>query len=412
MVKKALLIAYHYPPVRVSSGLQRTLAFSQYLSEHGWEPIVLSAHPRSYAQTSNDQLKDIPGSVVVKRAAAFDTARHLAFNGRYFSVMALPDRWVSWWFGGVLSGLRLIRKYKPKVLFSTYPIPTAHLIGLTLHKLTGLPWVADFRDSMTEEHYPREPTRWRIYRWIEKKVIKNCSYAIFTTPSAVEMYRNRYPQYSDSKWIHIPNGYNEKIFLEVESELSLIDIKSGPKVLLHSGVIYPNERDPRHFFQAIAEMKKAGTVSQSRLKVVLRATGHDELFKVMLENLGIEDIVKLEEGIGYRDSLAEIMSVDALLLLQSAGCNHQIPAKLYEYFRADKPILALTDPSGDTAKTLREANCNDIAELDSIEGIKIVLECFILKLESGGVGGANIEVTKKYARHHSAKLLAEVFSKV
>ena len=39
-MKRVLMIAFHYPPASVSSGIQRTLKFSAYLPELGWEPSV------------------------------------------------------------------------------------------------------------------------------------------------------------------------------------------------------------------------------------------------------------------------------------------------------------------------------------------------------------------------------------
>ena len=40
-MKKVLMIAYHFPPLAGSSGIQRTLRFAQQLPERGWQPIVL-----------------------------------------------------------------------------------------------------------------------------------------------------------------------------------------------------------------------------------------------------------------------------------------------------------------------------------------------------------------------------------
>ena len=40
-MRKALLIAYHFPPFAQSSGIQRTLRFAQYLPVFGWEPVIL-----------------------------------------------------------------------------------------------------------------------------------------------------------------------------------------------------------------------------------------------------------------------------------------------------------------------------------------------------------------------------------
>ncbi len=411
MVKRVLMVAFHYPPVQVSSGVQRSLAFSKYLQEHGWSPIVLTAHPRAYPAVSDDQMKDIPESVPVKRAFALDTSKHLSIGNKYLGAMALPDRWVSWWLGGVWSGLRLIRKYRPRVIWSTYPIATAHLIGLTLHRLTGLPWIADFRDSMTEEDYPQAGAKRKAYIWIEKRVVRACSKAVFTTPGAIRMYRERYPGLPEDKWLLLPNGYNEEIFSEIESSLGECektsrDKKVKPLVLVHSGVIYPSERDPKPFFQALSNLKQQHGINASRLRVVLRATGHDEQYQPILNELDIGDIVSLEPGVPYRNALKEMMSADGLLIFQAANCNHQVPAKVYEYFRARRPVLSLTDRAGDTAATLDEAGLSDIAPLDNKEEIQRVLLNFMEKLELGNAAVANEKSVQRYSRQAAAKTLA------
>ena len=416
MVKRVLMVAYHFPPVQVSSGLQRTLAFSRYLPEHNWQPIILSANPRAYGNTSDDQLGDIPGKTEVVRAFALDASRHLSIGGRYLDMMALPDRWSSWWIGGVWSGLKIIKKYRPAVIWSTYPIATAHLIALTLHKITGLPWIADFRDSMTEETYPREGIRRKVFLWIERQTVKNCSKAVFTTSGAVSMYRNRYPQLPEDKWLLLPNGYNEEIFSEIEdthTEEGGDSVKSErqkrPMVLVHSGVIYPDERDPEPFFRAIADLKKKGVIDHQRLQIILRSTGHDHLFQPILDQLDIEDIVKLEPGVAYREALTEMLNADGLIIFQAANCNHQVPAKIYEYFRAGRPVLALTDLEGDTAKTLIEAGLCDITPLDNVESIRNTLSDFLTKLEAGEASCANDTSVKKYSRKTASGILARWF---
>ena len=105
-MKRILMIAYHFPPLAGSSGIQRTLRFVQHLPSLGWQPMVLTAHTRAYEQTSQDLLADVPSNTLVRRAFALDTARHLHLAGRYLGWMARPDRWVSWKFDGVREGLR------------------------------------------------------------------------------------------------------------------------------------------------------------------------------------------------------------------------------------------------------------------------------------------------------------------
>lgn len=382
MSKRVLMVAYHYPPVLGSSGIQRTLKFSQYLPTHGWEPLVLTVHPRAYAETDDGQLREIPTRQVVRRAFALDTARHLALRGAYPRALALPDRWSSWWLGGVFDGLRLIRRHRPKAIWSTYPIATAHLIGLTLARLSGLPWVADFRDSMTEPDYPRDPLTRRTYLWIERRTVARCARAVFTTPGAVRMYRQRYPTVPAERWHLIENGYDEENFSNAERQAHA-PRNDGCKVLVHSGVLYPSERDPRPFFEALARLKRDGVVSARDTRVVLRASGYDGEYRGLLRAQSLDDVVKLEPPISYERALVEMLDADGLLVFQAANCNHQIPAKLYEYLRARRPIFALTDPRGDTAAVLRAAGIDTICHLDRVDDIVRGMQAFLEQLRCG-----------------------------
>ncbi len=128
-----LMTAFHFPPQSTSSGVQRTLGFARHLGARGWRPLVLTAHPRAYTERNPSQLADMPKDLVVHRAFALDAKRHLGIKGRYLETCALPDRWASWWLGAVPAGLKMIRTHRPRVLWSTFPIATAHLVGLALH---------------------------------------------------------------------------------------------------------------------------------------------------------------------------------------------------------------------------------------------------------------------------------------
>lgn len=412
-MKNVLMIAYHFPPVRVSSGIQRTLKFTQYLLNHHWCAQVLTVSPIAYIETNDGQIKEIPEAVFVKRAFALDTSRQLSIKGRYLYWMALPDRWVSWSFAGVVSGLGMIIKFRPQIIWSTYPIATAHLIGLILHRITGKPWIADFRDSMTEDDYPVNPAQRKVYRWIEKQTIKHCSRAVFTTPSAIKMYKDRYPEVENNHWVLIPNGFDEENFIEAEKQLQKkIPEKSLNKqkiTLLHSGVLYPSERDPTQFFLAMEELLKTGVVSPENFKIILRATGHNEYYKKLIQEKKLQDIIFIEPGIGYKEALTEMLSVDGLVIFQAANCNHQIPAKIYEYLRAKKPILALTDIKGDTAAVLLNSGVEpSIAALDNKEEIIQTMIKFLHQIEQG----TTPVISDKYIFSHSREARTEILAKM
>lgn len=408
MVKRVLMIAFHYPPLRGSSGIQRTLKFSKYIPEFGWEPIVLTAHQRAYSSIGNDQIGEISNQLTY-RAFALNTSRHLSLLGRYPGFLSLPDRWVSWWLGAVPLGLYLIKKYRPEIIWSTHPIATAHLIGLSLSRLTGVPWVADLRDPMVQVDYPPNPLTRRIYQWIERKTIKHCARAVLTTPGAIKNYKSRFSQIPASRFCLIENGYDEESFATAEASVARRGSENKQIVLVHSGIIYPDERDPVPLFEALAALSQQGLISPENLKVILRATANDEFLLQIIDQYGIGEIVMLAPLISYQDALSEMLTADGLLILQATNCNNQIPAKLYEYLRARRPILALTDPVGDTAAALINMGINTIAPLDSKDGIMHELLHFLALVKENNAPIASMEKVLNNSRRSKSKELANLF---
>lgn len=413
MAKRILYIAYHFPPIQVSSGVHRTLAFTRYLAGQGNNVTVLTVNSKAYISAAEHNQKLIPENVNVIRAYARDTARHYAFKGRYLGAMALPDRWQSWIIGGVISGLKHIKQQRPDVIVSTYPIASAHIIGYLLHKITGVPWIADFRDPMLQVDYPHGKALRTIFGWVERKAVKHCKHIIFTSPGAVELYRQRYPQVADSVWQIMPNGYDETMFRLAETAKPATEqasAKANQLTLLHSGTIYPSERDPSHFFSAVAAFKKRYPHLAANLRVKLRSTGHDDIFRPALEQHGIADIVQLLPALNYVDAVEEMLTVDALLLMQADNCNYQIPAKAYEYIRAKKPILALTDPAGDTAGLIKKTQVALIAPLNDATAIENALHELLIAFEQKQFNFLSDNEISLYSREYQAKQLADLIA--
>jgi glycosyltransferase involved in cell wall biosynthesis len=400
------MIAYHFPPMAGSSGIQRTLRFAQQLPRYGWAPIVLTAQGRAYERTDDELLAELPPELVVRRAFALDSARHLTVGGRYLACTARPDRWVSWKFDAVRQGLQLIRTMRPSVIWSTYPIATAHLIGHALHRRTGLPWVADFRDPMAQEGYPADPATWQAYSRIEQMAMHDAASCVFTTPGAARVYRQRYPG-AKARIDLIENGYDEESFSGIaQSSHSL----TMPLTLLHSGIVYPSERDPTSLMQALALLRRDHALSPADLRVRFRAAVHDGLLRELAATSGVEDFIDIAPAIGYRDALTEMCSAGALLVLQASNCNEQIPAKLYEYLRAGRPVVGLTDPAGDTAAALRNAGVPYLAPLDDPAAIAALLVRLVAEARAGRlerVGPAAVAAASRQARTQALAVLLD-----
>ena len=381
-MRRVLMIAFQFPPFAGSSAIQRTLRFVQHLPKHGWEPLVLSAWPVAYESTSDDLLSAVPPGTVVERAVALDAARHLAIGGRYPGFLARPDRWRTWSIDGGIVGRRMIDRYRPAVVWSTYPIATAHVLGARLQRASRLPWVADFRDPMAQDGYPPDPATWRAFERIERVAVQAARFSVFTTPGAAALYRGRYASLATRMRV-IENGYDEETFSAVQAGGARVPLASGRLTLLHSGVVYPEERDPRHFIAALALLKADGTAATVPFAVRFRASSQDALLAELARQHGVSDLIDLLPAVPYVQALDEMLRADALLVLQAANCNQQIPAKVYEYLRAGRPVLGFTDAAGDTAATLRAAGVDAISPLDDAVAIAAQLRTSLRALQRG-----------------------------
>ena len=412
-MKRLLMIAFHFPPLAGSSGIQRTISFARHLPQFGWEPLILTAHPRAYERVTDDQLGDVPSDITVERAFALDTARHLAILGRYPAFVARPDRWITWWLGAVPKGLQMIRKYRPDALWSTYPIATAHKIGHTLHRLSGLPWIADFRDPMAQDGYPADPKTWQSFKEIEEGALRSASFSVFVTPGAARMYHEHYPDVPGARLAVIENGYDEESFSRLDdSSRNMGPLLAGTFTLVHSGIVYPSERDPTQLFQALRQMLDEGRLKPGELRLRLRAPAHEALLAKLIDDSRVAELVELVPPIPYGHALQEMMRADGLLVLQASNCNDQIPAKVYEYFRCRRPIIALTDPAGDTARLLREAGVHNIARLDSAEEIALELRRFLDQVKRGDATWPKDAFVSVVSRLHRTQELASLLGQL
>lgn len=405
MNKSVLIIAFHFPPIASSSGMQRALKTVRYLRESGWNPIVLTVNPRAYESTTTGQLAEIPEDVPVHRAFCLDSKRHFGIRGRYLSFTSWPDPWVSWWPAAVYSGLRLIRQHKPSIIWSTFPITTTNLVALRLAKSSNLPWVADFRDPMSMEGYPSDPMRFRCARWIEQQTVAHARRVVFTAEHTRKMYAERYPQAAGNFEL-IPNGYDEANFPDPHT---VADSKTGDQLtIVHSGAMQPNGRDPTNFFEALKILKHNGDLDALRIRVVFRACGFAERYRELAEKTGVSDLLKFPDYLPYEDAIREMMSADGLMLFQGTVYNHAVPAKLYEYLYARKPIFAMVDQNGETSTVLRNLGVSSTSGFDDVEETAANFKDFVVSIRNRSHELPKQSAIEPFSRHRQVARLSRI----
>ncbi len=417
--RSVLMVAFHFPPCSGSSGLLRSLCFANDLVDQGWSPIVLSASPRAYSQTSDDLIARINSNVQVHRAPAWDTVRHFAYRGKHLRITALPDRFVSWVPAAIAIGVRHALRPEVSCIWSTYPVASAHLIGLAIARLTGKPWIADFRDPMVEYNQssatwaPANPAVRRSRLWIEKQCVDHASALVYCTEGALRIAQERHGDAMEHKSHVIPNGYDESTFAELEKSQPIlspaINREKDAVRLIHSGIIYPTEeRNPRHFIAAVAMLRKRGLLKDGRDQIIFRASGNEEWLAGIIAEFDCAKLIELMPHIPYQEAIAETLAADGLIVFQGYTANPAIPAKVYEYIRSGRPIFGVVNDAGDTARLLRSVGVTHMVDLQSAEEIEKQLAAFVTGIRNHTEQGVSAAHARQFSRSSRAVELSSL----
>jgi hypothetical protein len=176
-------------------------------------------------------------------------------------------------------------------------------------------------------------------------------------------------------------------------------------------MLYKTGRNPSAFLSALATLKRQGKRTRHAARGAARA-GRRRADHGNGEHAGLGDIVEIAPPIPYRDALREMLSADGLLIFQGKHYNAQIPAKIYEYFWARRPVLGLVDAAGETAHVLRAAGFDSMVAMDQPDAIAPALERFVEQIRNGSAYVATPEVVAQCSRANRARQLADVFDEV
>src|SRR5262245_28264021 len=178
--RRVLFVAYQFAP-SLEMGARSCVQIARYLPMHGWSPVVLTAREKYIEERyrgSADEISELglPDAVVRTRLLPhpLDFYRWLkssfkresqagdaggtdveadtpvAEKGKLrrliLSALTVPDMHTGWILPAVAAGLKAARQPKAEQIFSSGPFWTNHLVGYALSYLTGLPWIAHFRD--------------------------------------------------------------------------------------------------------------------------------------------------------------------------------------------------------------------------------------------------------------------------
>jgi hypothetical protein len=332
--RNVLFIAYFFPPLG-GAGVQRALKFARYLPEYGWQATVLTTRSTSYPVHDASLQAEVPEGLRVVRAAepgALQWLRQRALIA--CDILRLPAlaRLVNWpddhniWGPfALLRGLREIRRARPDALLSTSAPYTSHVVALALHRLTGVPWVADFRDEWAFNPHARERAGLaaRLDRIAERAVSRQAD-ARTVVASYFELAG------SGSEPIEIPNGVDQA---DVEERAPSVRDEKRFR-LSYVGTIY-GDQDLAPVLDALARLVADGRMPADDIE--LRIVGNDWLGDVTGR---LRMPVTRTGYLSHREALDEMRAASALLFYV-APSSLAPSGKLYEYLASERPIVCV-----------------------------------------------------------------------
>ncbi len=445
-MKKVLFVAYQIPPIG-GPAAQRHIRFLARLRQFQWFPVVLTVKPEhceDYYQKDYSLEKWLPNDIQVCRTMAFNPMdrllefrkklkakprssstpfnglRNISANGYQNKAKAgtipclkdilvefsrIPDRQAGWIPFAVLNGIRIIRSEGIDLIYSSGNPWSAHIVGLILSKLSGFPWVADFRDPWIGNPYKKR--RPAIIECIEKKlekcVVTGAKRIVANTLPLRRYFLENYPYEDERKFVHISNGFFAPMFNSVRT----LDNNCQRLVISHVGTLYMH-RNPLKLLEALAALKKRGLVKSGDL--LLRFIGKIDISEVnlkLLKKLNIDDIVEFTGIVPHNIALQYLVASDLLLLIQP-GTNLQIPGKLFEYIAIGKPILALAD-EGAVTDLMRSEKLGLVVSPHDDKAMQEILLKLLETYKKGSVIGPPKNSVQKFESLHLTRKLATVF---
>jgi glycosyltransferase involved in cell wall biosynthesis len=341
--RKLLILTYHFPPSS-AAGAFRTLGFVQHLPKFGWKCVVVAPPGLPWEATDPALLERVPPETAL-------------------CYVPYPDRWpwkpfARFFRGGVwlpfaaAGCYRAIRRHRPDAVLTSGPPHHIHLLGRHLQRWLRLPWLADFRDPWVAGD--RSPMNWKVAGWekrAEPSVMRQADAVVLNTPRACDLLRHAYPQYA-AKMTAITNGYDPEAF-----DANRVAPLSRPTIeIIYTGEIYAN-RSPGPFLEAIRQLDPTVLNGRElRVRFIGNLTDNRQRNEIEDKIRGcLSASVSLEGQVPYSQSTRAMVQADLLLLLDTPGRQAGVPAKLYEYIGAGRPILALAEPESDVAWALRES---------------------------------------------------------
>ncbi len=433
-MKNVLIITFSFPPMPDIAAV-RPEGLANYLPSYGWNPIFLTPYlpedpdPRyTVIQTEYDNIlaywfKKL--HIPINKAKMNENGPNRDSKERLMKIynselippflkkvvffpaefFVYPDLHVGWYEHAVRVGQAIIEEYKIDAIISTSPPNTSHLIAEKLSKYKNIPWVADYRDLWTQNHY-REYTQIRNY-FESRREIEVIKKANALTTVSEPLAKTLKTLHKRKKIYSIPNGF----------DIQLLNHKTKPVNtfrIAYTGEMYYGKRDPRDFLRLMSDLMNDTKIKKADVAIDFFG-GDNEWLQKVIHNYALEDVVTLHGRVPRDIAIEEQRQAQILLLLtwNDPAEEGVYTGKLFDYLAAKRPILSIGHTGGGVVKELLEQTGAGLHISDEEELKNYLIQSYNEFKQRGAVTyNGNHEEIMKYSHIEMARKFAYVLDTV
>ena len=348
------------------------------------------AVPPDVHYAPNVDLNAVPRMILGRRTVVrhgYELSRLGPLRGlglAYKQLMHMPDAQIGW---AIASGQTAARLDRPDIVMSSSPPASAHVAAALFAVRRGIPWVAEYRSPWTDSLYFR---RWWPARPIERAAERWIGQRASGVTAISGFLQNTLIRTLGRDVVHIPNGFDPDDYQG--------DVTIEPGLFVHLGSVYAP-------YPTETLIKALGRVHR-KIRVVFLGRNLANLSDE-LRSAGADRLIERPGPIRRSEAIQLIRRAEANLIFLTeptgSSWSTDVPQKMYEYFGARRPILAIGPDGSETAKALTRSGLATFAQTP-----EAVAQC----LENMGPSTPDHDFVESFSYAKIAERFIEVFHKL
>jgi glycosyltransferase involved in cell wall biosynthesis len=430
--RRLLLVSYTFPPVG-GAGVQRVAKFVKYLPQFGWDVTVLTTANPSVPVHDESLEAEIPPATIVLRTRTLEPGYKLKSTvagaglsprrtwlaaGKQAALGAVkgiangllqPDPQILWMPHALWHGRKELRRQRYDAVMASGPPFSSFLLAAALARFGRLPLLLDYRDEwgISNQYWENRQSGW-LSGWVQagmqRRVLRRASAVIATTRASARHLRELCLNYGSPAEIQcVLNGFDPADFAARHVPADERPTQGGFH-LSYVGTLW-KLTTCRPLAEALRRVAAEVPLrDRFRLSVIGRSTPAEQGTLEGLKQLGLQ----VEEH-GYMDhhqALAHMQSASELcvILADLPGAERVLPAKVFEYMAARRPILAIA-PRGELWDVLRHYPAATLIEPSNVAALASHLQA---RIEGKAPPAAAPPPDSQFSRVRQAEQLAHV----